>query len=170
MGEAMDSVCILEAEGLQISFAMTVLQTKKGDLTAKKYVDLVVRVRLDSHLKELSMESVPTITAIADLYKLTQYLEQHIVKLQENPDEESWTFMPIGGFQIQALAGNVLSESDGEFTLRCMVNVGRSSNEGATLYAGAEGVVTVKNTREFIASVRAALAGLHSHFSINDKS
>jgi hypothetical protein len=107
------------------------------------------------------MESVPTIIAIADLHRLAHYLEQHIDKLQENPDEESWTFMALDGFQIQALAGDVVSESDGYFTLRCMVNVGTSGHEGTNVYAGAEGAVTVKNTREFVASMRAALAGTY---------
>ncbi|HVG32468.1 MAG TPA: hypothetical protein VM911_05285 [Pyrinomonadaceae bacterium] len=158
----MNRTCVLEGDGFRISFEMEALKTEKDDLTAKKYVDLVVEIKLDSTLKGLTMESVPTITAIKDLHNLTQYLEQHLAKLAETPNKESWTFVAGDGFQLQAFEGSLFLEPASEFTLRCMVNVGTSSEDGTSVYAGAEGVVTIKDTIAFVASMRAALAELAS--------
>lgn len=152
----MECTCLLEAYGFQIYFTMEKLKRNKEDTTKKNYVDLTVEVRLGPGLN-LTMKSVPTIVDMNDLNRLVHYLEQHVRNLQQNPDEEAWVFVALDAFQLQALAGNVLSQSDGEFTLRCMVNVGRSE-EGTNVYAGTEGVVSVEKIAHFTASMNSALA------------
>lgn len=64
------------------------------------------------------------------------------------------------GLQVQALSVNVYSETDGEFTLRFMVNIGRSNEEDANVYIGGESVVNLKNIRDFINSMHAVLTEL----------
>ena len=97
----------------------------------------------------------------SDLYRLATYFEEHIVQLLQNPDGASSTFVPMElGFQVQALAGEVHAENDGEFSVRFLVNVGKSKDEGEKVYVGGEAVVTLKNIRKFIASLHEALANL----------
>lgn len=87
--------------------------------------------------------------------------QTHVAQFLQHPDRASYTFVPMElGFQVQALAGEVHAENDGVFSVRFLVNVGKSKNEGERVYVGGESVVTLKNIRKFIASLHAALADL----------
>lgn len=108
--------------------------------------------------------------SIQDIQRLIKYFEEHIAKLQENPDSESYTFVTYGlNFQVQALAGDVrinpsnllqTSPDDGEFTIVFMVNVGQSNVEACQTYVGGESVVTLKNIHSFTSLLQAVLTEL----------
>ncbi len=139
----------LNAEGYKLTFEMQELENTKEEL------DLAISVSLDPRLDTLMMKSVPMPIMMNDLQRMVAYLEQHIANLQENPDSESYTFVPLDlQFQMQAFAGEVRSPDDGEFTLRFMVNVGRPEEEGASVYIGGQTIVTLENINLFISSIR----------------
>ena len=122
---------------------------------------MIVEFILDQHLGDIMVKSVPTFIAASDLYRLATYFEEHIAQLLRHPDRASCTFVPMElGFQVQALAREVHAENDGEFSVRFLVNVGKSKDEGERVYVGGESVVTLKNIRRFIASLHEALADL----------
>jgi len=151
----MSKKCFLEADGYRVSFSLKDVQA------SKEYVDMIVEFTLDQHLGGISVKSVPTFMASSDLHRLATYFEEHIAQLPQHPDRESSTFTPMElGFQVQALAGEVHAENDGEFSVRFLVNVGKSKDEGERVYDGGEAVVTLKNIRRFIASLHAVLADL----------
>lgn len=147
--------CVLETEGYQVSFDL------KETQVSKEYVDMVVELALDQHLGSIAVKSVPTLIAVRDLYRLVEYFEAHITQLQQYPDCESSTFVPMElGFQVQALAGEVQAESAGEFSVRFFVNVGRSEADGHRVYMGGEAVVTLTNLRRFVTALQETLADL----------
>ena len=101
------------------------------------------------------------LTAIKDLERLVNYFEEHIACLKVDPDNESSTFITYGlGFQVQALSGEVRSLSDGEFTMRFMVNVGQSDFEASRTYIGGESEVTLENIESFTSSLQSILRKL----------
>lgn len=123
---------------------------------------MVVEISAVPQLGGISVKSVPTFMAIDDLRGPISYFDQHIAALQQNPDHEADIFVHLElGFQVQALAGEVRSENDGEFTLRLMVNVGQPAAESARTYFGGEAVVTLKEVKDFTRSINATLAGLN---------
>jgi len=151
----MSQKCFLETDGYRVSFDLKDVQT------SKEYVDMVVEFTLDQHLGDIVVQSVPTFIASSDLRRLATYFEEHIAQLLQNPDSESSTFVPMElGFQAQALTGKVHADNDGEFSLRFLVNVGSSKDEGERVYVGGESVVTLKNIRKFIVSLHEALTDL----------
>jgi hypothetical protein len=151
----MDKKCILETEGYRISFSLKAVQD------SKEYVDMIVEFTLDQSLGGTIVKSVPTFIASDDLYRLVAYFEEHIAQLPQHPDREASTFVPMElGFQVQALAGEVYAENDGKFSVRFLLNVGKSKDEGERVYVGGEAVVTLKNIRKFITSLHEALADL----------
>lgn len=151
----MGKKCFLTTDGYRVSFCLKEVQASKED------VDIIIEFILDQHLGGIMVKSVPTFIALSDLYRLATYFEEHIAQLLRNPDSESYTFVPMElGFQVQALAGEVHAENDGEFSVRFLVNVGKSKDEGERVYVGGESVVTLKNVRRFIASLHEALADL----------
>lgn len=151
----MSQKCFLETDGYRVSFDLKDVQA------SKEYVDMVVEFTLDQYLGGIVVQSVPTFIAPSDLRRLATYFEEHIAQLLQNPDSESYTFVPMElGFQAQALGGEVYTENDGEFNLRFLLNVGRSKDEGERVYVGGESVVTLKNIRRFIASLHEALTDL----------
>jgi hypothetical protein len=105
------------------------------------------------------VHSPPTFIAFADLERLAAYLEDHVKGLQNDPTRDSGPFVPLGlGFQVQALSGEVSSPSDGELTLRVLVQVGENPRDGGRVYAGAEACVDVAYVTAFAASLRAYVA------------
>lgn len=151
-GLRMNQKCFLETEGSQIIFDLSSLPTKKE-------LDLVVHFRLDPQMGRFCVSSIPTFIAINDLQRLISYFEEHITDLRNDPDSQSHTFVPLGlGFQLQALSGEIFTENkaslDGEFTLRFMINVGRSHNEATSVYVGGEMVVTLTQIQDFIMSLQ----------------
>ena len=146
---------VLEADGYRICFDL------KETQAAKESVDMIVKLVLDKNLGDVAVQSVPTLMTIRDLYRLVAYFEEHVARLRQNPDSESYVFVPMElGFQVQGLAGEVQAGNDGEFSVRFLVNVGESSPAGHRVYIGGESVVTLKNLQVFLASLHEALAAL----------
>src|SRR4029453_9240655 len=90
---------------------------------AKELADVVVELVPDRNLGDVTVQSVPTLMTVRDLSRLVAYFEEHIARLQQHPDSESDVFVPLElGFQVQALAGEVQTGDDGEFSVRFFVN------------------------------------------------
>jgi hypothetical protein len=144
---------VLETDGYRIYFDLQKTQA------TQESVEVVVELVLDPHLGDVTVQSVPTLMTVRDVYRLVAYFEAHIARLQQHPDSESSVFVPMElGFQVHALAGEVQAGDDGEFSLRFLVNVGDSRQAGHRVYIGGEAVVTLKNLRVFLASLHEALA------------
>ncbi len=147
--------CLLETEGYRIVFNLKSLENNQ------QIVDLIVEYQLDPQLCFVVVKSRPEFIAIKDLQRLANYFEEHILRLQEEPDSESYTFVTYGlSFQVQALVGEVRSPSDGEFSLRFMVNVGQTNVEASRTYVGGESVVTLANIQSFTSSLQTVLTEL----------
>jgi hypothetical protein len=147
--------CLLETEGYRIVFNLKGIEKTKTDM------DLIVEYQLDPHLGLVLVKSKPEFIAVKDLQRLLNYFEEHISRLQEEPDYESYTFLTYGlSFQVQALAGEVRSPNDGEFSIRFMVNVGQTNVEASRTYVGGESVVTLANFQSFALSLQAVLTEL----------
>jgi hypothetical protein len=144
--------CCLTTAGYQVVFHMTRAQ-RRGDS-----LDVVVELSVCPELGRFTVKSVPNFVSVADMRRLVHYLEEHISRLIEDASHESVPFVPLElGFQVQALAGDVGSENEGDFTLRFLVNIGRSPVDGTGVYVGAESVIEVENVRAFAASLEALL-------------
>jgi hypothetical protein len=151
----MTTSCHLEAEGFRLTFH---LSNGKGE----DWMDGLLALSLHPDLGGLTVHSAPTAIQENDLRGLIAYFEDHIARLQQDPDAESATFTPLElGFQLQALAGDVESADEGAFTLRALLNVGQREGCSRT-YVGAEGVVEVANVRAFTHSLEQLLSGLAS--------
>jgi hypothetical protein len=144
----MTVLCVLDAGGYRVAFTFD-----NGD-ASKEYLDTTVELSLGAELGAFTVRSQPTFIAVKDLQRLAAYLEDHVAALQKDPNREPPPFVPLElGFQIHALSGDVLSEDEGEFTLRCMVNVGQGPDDSSRVYVGAESAVDVTRVKEFIASL-----------------
>ena len=143
----MSTKCILKADGFQIYFNLIKFQKDK------KNMDVAIEFHLDPCISEVILKSTPTFIEINDIQRLVSYFEQHIISLQKNPDTESDIFVPLElGFQIQALAGEVRSKTDGEFSIRFMVNVGKGNENKTNVYVGGEALIGLKQVMDFISS------------------
>lgn len=151
----MTKKCILKTDGYQISLDVR-------DLAASnEYVDVVVELILDPYLGDIVLKSTATLIALNDLSRLVKYFEAHIAQLLHNPDYQSETFVPMElGFQVQALAGEVYTENEGEFSLRFLLNVGKGEETGHRVYVGGESVATLKDIKVFLSSLHEILAAL----------
>jgi hypothetical protein len=95
------------------------------------------------------------------MQRLAGYFEEHIAQLRQNPDSESQVFVPTElGFHVQALAGEVDQDREGEFSVRFFVNVGQSKVKGHRVYVGGESVVTLEQVRTFLTSLHDAMTAL----------
>jgi hypothetical protein len=81
----------------------------------------------------------------SDLAELAMCVRQHVGGNYSHDFEESPAFFTDElDFELQCLDGEIESWSDGEFTIRFMLQVGRSLDEGR-VYAGFEFVVSVED-------------------------
>jgi hypothetical protein len=152
MAQVMTARCTLETEGYRVVFHLQNLDA------SREYFDGSVELSLQPDLGELVIKSPPTFLGVSDLRRLVTYFEEHISRLQGDPDAEAPVFVPLElGFQVQALSGDVGPETEGEFTLRFMLNVGQREGCSRT-YVGAEAVTTVQSVRDFTASLDTVLA------------
>jgi hypothetical protein len=148
--------CLLHAGGYRVAFILG-----RRAPPQEEYLEVRVRLSLPAELGGTSVTSTPTFIAGKDLQRFVAYLDGHIAALQDNPAHESMVFVPLElGFQAQALAGEVDSANEGEFTLRFLVNVGTSPTDGARVYVGAESAVEVSRVRAFMASLEGVAAAL----------
>ena len=122
---------------------------------------MIVEFHLNPHLGNVDVKFKPAFISIKDLQRLVTYFEEHIARLQQDPDSESYTFTTYGlNFQLQGLSGEVRSLNDGEFSIRVMLNFGLSNLEASRTYVGSESVVTLENIHNFTSSLQALLTEL----------
>lgn len=146
---------LLRTEGFDLSFEVNRL------FTDHEYVYMTVVFRLAPHLGDVLARSELTSIATKELEELVTYFEEHIARLRHDPWTHSDNFVNTElGFQIQALAGEIISPCEGEFSIQCMVNVGQSSEEGPRVYVGGETAVTLQEVYAFSDSIKALLAEL----------
>ena len=145
--------CILETSGYQVIFYLRSLDY------SRESIGIVVMLAVNPDLGGVSVRSTATKIRIEDLQSLLLYLEQHINNMKEDPNKTSHTFLSYDTtFQVQALSGKIISEDEGSFTLRFMVNVGdRKDKENTSTYVGAEAAVTFADIRSFTSSLQAVL-------------
>src|SRR5437588_11301888 len=116
----MTTCCTLETEGFRVVFNL------RNPDAAREYVDGRIELSLQPGLSPLSIQSMPTFLGVTDFRQLVAYFEEHLRRLRDDPGAESTVFVPLElGFQIQALAGEVNEQDEGEFTVRFLVNVGQ---------------------------------------------
>jgi hypothetical protein len=147
--------CLLTTEGYQVSFNLN----PRPDLT--QYLDLILEFSLTQPGAPLCLQSAPTLMAINDLQRLLDYFEFHLAQLKQQPDSESYPFVPLElGFQLQALAGEIQEDLDGEFNLRFMINISKTDEEQPNTYFGGEAPTTLKRLQDFTSSLKTVLTNL----------
>jgi hypothetical protein len=150
----MVSRCVLETEGFRIS-----LELEESLYARDKNVDLRIEFSLHSRTRQFSITAPPTFILIKDIRDLVIYFDEHIKRLKQDPDSISPLFLPLSvAFKMQAFAGDIVSESEGEFTILFLVNMGTTSEEGANTYLGGEALVSIKNIKRFTSELYRALA------------
>ena len=92
---------------------------------------------------------------------LIRYFKDYIEKLKKisSLDADVYVdadvFVTYGlGFKIQALAGFAESDTDGEFTLIFMVNIGQEPVDNFRIYVGGESEVSLAELQEFLESLQ----------------
>src|SRR5437868_6257369 len=94
--------CVLDTGGFRVVFGL------RRASTSTQHVDAVIRLELSPTLNPLAVQSPPTFIALADLRRLSTYLEEHLARLPDAPDRDPGVFIPLElGFQVHALAGDV---------------------------------------------------------------
>ena len=150
----MNSTLRLQARGYQVVFEVKQTQPVEG------FLDIRIAFTLDPRLGGITVEAVPISVMLADLSRLITYFEDHITRLEQDPDSESFTFVPLDlQFQLQAFSGEVRAPNDGEFTMQFMVNVGLTE-EGTRVYVGGESLIYLEELNQFLSSLRQLLAEL----------
>ena len=98
----MNSTLRLQARGYQVVFEVKQTQPVEG------FLDIRIAFTLDPRLGGITVEAVPISVMLADLSRLITYFEDHITRLEQDPDSESFTFVPLDlQFQLQAFSGEV---------------------------------------------------------------
>ncbi len=112
-------------------------------------------------LKVPSIASISFLMTSSDIERLADYLAGHVGDLILNRPCDHRRFFPYGlGIDLKALSGDVVSETDGYFTLRVMLNVGIASETESQVYFGCEATVDVSAVLAFVSSLKQALAVL----------
>lgn len=154
------TTCVLQAAGYQVTFELL-------SLDEEGYVRYNLRFLLDPGLGSVALQSTAPSIAARDLERLLDYLEEHMSHLVRDPDREADVYLEYElGFQLQAYSGGANDDgSEGSFTLRFLVNVGRAKVDatddiGTYVYAGAESDIAFSQVRAFVMSMRSALASM----------
>lgn len=147
--------CVLETEGYCVTFELSRVES------SNQLINALIEFRLAPLLPQISLQSGSNLMEVADLERLIGYFKAHTSALAQDPDTESYPFVTMElDFQLQALAGEVRTAEDGEFSIRFMVNVGCADEEASATYVGGESVVTLQNVNSFISSVEMTLNNL----------
>jgi hypothetical protein len=147
----MDKRCQLEADGFIIYFNIKSTESEE-------HIDLSTEFIASKNIGNVKLKSCSTFITKKDLNRFSEYLENHIKKLEYDSDSESDIFVPMElGFQAQALEGEIGDKNNGEFSLRFLLNVGKDGAENHSVYMGGESIVTLRNARAFIDSLHEAL-------------
>lgn len=153
-----EKVC-LNTEGYQVYFYLRKLDNSQNR------VGIVLVFNLNSSINEVTIKTNAQSAYCEDLQSMIKYIENHINSLQQKSSNDSSTFLDCQKyFQIQALSGNLISEDKGSFPLRFMINVSYQDIERSTnTYVGAEALVSLKNIKIFVSSLKTALNKLCLH-------
>jgi hypothetical protein len=145
MGRHLD----LEARGFRAAF-----QFQSAPRSAA-HLDAAVSVFLPPELGGMCIESVPTFLSVADLGRLSDYLDNHLRSLQNGATDNAGPFVPLElGFQFEALDGDIDAAGEGELSLRLLINVGVEPAEETRVYSGVEGAIDARKLAEFAAQLR----------------
>ncbi len=151
----MEDILLLETDGFTFSFHVDRRRTDQ------EYVGMTVLFVLDPTLGSVSLRSEPTSISTKDLQDLVTYFEQHVAHLQQDAWSDAEMFVNTElGFQLQALAGELLSATEGDFGIRCTVNVVKSDEGRSRVYVGGEANVTVEQVQAFTGSIETLLTHL----------
>jgi len=151
----MEGILLLETDGFTFSFRVDHRHSNQD------YVGMAVLFVLDSTLGDVSLRSEPTSISTKDLQDLVAYFDQHVARLQQDAWSDAEVFINTElGFQLQALAGELISATEGDFGIRCTVNVVRSDQGRSRVYVGGEANVTIKQIQAFTSSIKALLTQL----------
>ena len=144
---------ILNTKGYQVTFEILTIP----DCTDA--FDTIIHFLLDPRLEAVAFQSVRAPLTIETLQRLTTYLEQHLVKIQDESFTDYYAFVPDNLlFVVEALAGGWDAPDDIEFSLRFMINMEQGHVDLTSIYAGGEAVITVQNVDSFLASVKQLIA------------
>jgi hypothetical protein len=152
--------CTLQAVGYQAEFELL-------SLDDEGYVHYELRFLLEPSLGTVELQSTALTIACRDFERLLVYLEGHISHLASNPNSEAQVFLEHElGFQLQAFSGGANDDgSEGSFTIRFLVNVGRAAEDasddiGTSVYVGAESTISFSQVKHFVSCTRSALVNL----------
>jgi hypothetical protein len=144
---------VLDTQGYQVTFEILAIP----DCTDA--FNTIIHFLLDPRLEAVAFQSVRAPLTIETLQRLTTYIEQHLVKTQDEPFAESYPFVPMNLlFEVQALAGEWNAPDDMEFSLRFMVNMEQEHVDLNSIYVGGNAVITLQNINSFLASVKQLIA------------
>lgn len=143
----MNLIIWLEAEGFQVIFDISEINDD--------FLKASISLSFNTDMNRGSLKIQDDYLEKSDLLNLANYFEKHIVSLEGNPDHDSDTFVSRElTFQARALCGEIRNNSDGEFTILFMLNIGKSRKEKINVYAGCEGMVSLEKIKTFIQLIR----------------
>lgn len=155
----MQTDCTLQTDGYKATFHLL------GPTEYPGYVRLGIDLVIHPSLADLSLSSVASTIAIADLSDLANYFDEHIHKLARDPNHDSDVFVEWElGFQARAFLGDVMISEDGTldggFTLYFAVNLGKADEDSTDTYVGAESLIEVPNVMAFVTGLREYLQAI----------
>ena len=144
---------ILECSGFEWNIIIDKIELATQQIQGRMNLDLPVnKLRIPSLSSTISFNCLKN-----DFLRLADYIDNHIEKIKSDFFHDSDVFVTYGlDFQLQALCGEIDEDSSGEFTLRIMLLIGNSPNN-SRVYAGAEGIVDIKQCYKFTNQIRDCL-------------
>jgi hypothetical protein len=154
--ELNQKIVCFETDGYKIDFFLRTSQRLVN------FVDIIIILDSKIELGKLHLKTLGGMTSQRNLLDLTQYLEQHIDKLQQNPGHISSPFLIDASlFKVQAMAMDWTAKNEQTFTLQFMLNAyNRQAKDNIGTYIGVEARITFQKIRDFISNMREALSQL----------
>lgn len=151
--EIKQKVVCLETDGYRVNFFLRTSQR------LVKFVDIIIILDSPIELGKLHLKTSGGMTSQIDLLDLTQYLDQHLSELQQNPSHISSPFLINASlFKCQAMGMDWTAKNEETFTLQFMLNAfNRQAKDNIGTYVGVEARITFPKVREFISNMRVAL-------------
>jgi hypothetical protein len=148
------TVCTLEADGFVVHWYFR--QSDIANSTLIVTAELLINIQSESQTirtQEFAMTHV-------DLRAMGEYLDRHMSALRMDPSHQSDTFLRYDlGYQLEASAGDIDAEGNGEFELTLLLNIGFSASR-RRVYVGSRGPVSFKSVAAFVATTRTMLKNL----------
>jgi hypothetical protein len=154
----MKLIVSLVTSGYEIKFYL-----RKID-SSSEHIAIMVEFIGDHHYSILPIRSISNKMFLNDLEKLCIYLENHVSSINKNSSHVSEPFLAYGTvFRIKAMEGEARSNSEGEFSIQCMVNAGNPPGQIFSTYLGGLAVISIKNANEFTNTLREAILGFRGN-------